>query len=118
MTRWYIAPELLCESNQYGKAADMWSVGCIFAELITRKPFFRGKTPLHQLEMIIEVLGCPIGEELSFTCHSGIATKAINHARLKARPLHRGLGRHLPSNIDPDAFRLLSKMLVVKPEGR
>lgn len=118
VTRWYRAPELLCESNDYGKPADMWSVGCIFAELITRKPFFQGRTPLHQLEMIIEVVGCPAVEELSFVKHSIVARNAILHALSKACPSKRGLRRYLPSNIDHDGFDLISKMIVLKPEER
>jgi len=43
-TRWYRAPELLIYQDQkgYSEAVDMWSVGCIFAELLTRKPFLPG----------------------------------------------------------------------------
>mmetsp|Transcript_14215 Transcript_14215/g.21853 ORF Transcript_14215/g.21853 Transcript_14215/m.21853 type:complete len:150 (+) Transcript_14215:310-759(+) len=41
VTRWYRAPELLCDSSKYGKAVDIWSVGCILAEMITREPFFQ-----------------------------------------------------------------------------
>ncbi|CAN0340351.1 unnamed protein product, partial [Ectocarpus fasciculatus] len=65
-TRWYRAPELLCYSSTYDTAVDMWSVGCIFAELVGRKPFFRGKNPMHQLQMIVDVLGNPSEEGLSF----------------------------------------------------
>lgn len=50
-TRWYRAPELLCYSSTYDTAVDMWSVGCIFAELLGRKPFFQGKNPMHQLQV-------------------------------------------------------------------
>ena len=50
----------LCESTSYGKAVDIWSVGCIFAELISHKPFFRGENPRHQLEIIINKLGAKI----------------------------------------------------------
>ena len=118
VTRWYRAPELLCESNHYGKAADIWSVGCIFAELITRKPFFQGKTPLHQLEMIIEVLGDPNERDISFIRHSPVARDVIKYARLKADPNKRGLKRYFPSTIGHDAFDLVNKMLVVNPEER
>ena len=50
----YRAPELLCNSPNYGKGLDIWSVGCIFAELLTHKPFFCGMNPQHQLEEIIK----------------------------------------------------------------
>ena len=43
--RWYRAPELLCEAAHYGKGIDIWSVGCIFAELLTHEAFFRGDNP-------------------------------------------------------------------------
>ena len=48
VTRWYRAPELLCESPYYGKPVDIWSVGCIFSELLAQEPFFRGENPQHQ----------------------------------------------------------------------
>lgn len=41
-TRWYRAPELLLSWAQYTTAVDMWSVGCIFAEMLKRRPFFPG----------------------------------------------------------------------------
>ena len=52
VTRWYRPPELLCDSPNYGKPVDVWSVGCIFAEVIVHEPFFRGNDPQHQLEII------------------------------------------------------------------
>mmetsp|Transcript_517 Transcript_517/g.1659 ORF Transcript_517/g.1659 Transcript_517/m.1659 type:complete len:409 (+) Transcript_517:125-1351(+) len=58
-TRWYRAPEVLCSWLDYGKAIDMWSVGCIFAEMIRRKPLFPGKNTQHQLQLIISCLGAP-----------------------------------------------------------
>ncbi|RYH05008.1 hypothetical protein EON65_45905 [archaeon] len=53
----YRAPELLLDCTSYGKPVDIWSVGCIFAELIVHEPFFRGDTPAHQLEVIINRIG-------------------------------------------------------------
>ena len=42
VTRWYRAPEVLLSWKNYSKAIDIWSVGCILAEMIIRKPFFKG----------------------------------------------------------------------------
>ena len=42
-TRWYRAPEIMLSLVEYGTAVDMWSVGCIFAEMLGRKPLFPGK---------------------------------------------------------------------------
>lgn len=60
VTRWYRPPELmLCADGNYTAAVDMWSVGCIFAELLGRKPLFPGKNFMHQLCLIFEVIGTP-----------------------------------------------------------
>ena len=58
-TRWYRAPEVLCGSPDYGPAVDMWSVGCIFGEMLSGKPLFPGQNTRHQLQVILKVLGCP-----------------------------------------------------------
>jgi len=62
----------LCDSSIYSKPVDVWSVGCIFAELFVHKPFFRGDNPRHQLETILAKLGCPPLRKLEF-----ITSKAI-----------------------------------------
>lgn len=115
VTRWYRAPELLCEASAYGKAVDIWSVGCIFAEILARKPFFQGKNPQHQLTLIVETVGCPPASELGFASHPA-AREVIDCAREKSVP--SGLRSRLPADVDAEAFDLLSKMLVVRPEDR
>ena len=45
--------------KEYTKANDVWSVGCLFAELLVRRPFFQGKDYIHQVMRITEVLGTP-----------------------------------------------------------
>lgn len=62
-TRWYRAPEIVLGSCHYSKAIDVWSVGCIMAEMITGKAPFPGKSTLNQIELIVELLG-----RLSITC--------------------------------------------------
>lgn len=58
-TRWYRAPELLFSMLDYSAAIDMWSVGCIFAEMIMRRQLFPGKDHMSQLKLIIYYLGSP-----------------------------------------------------------
>jgi mitogen-activated protein kinase 15 len=58
-TRWYRAPEILLGSTKYTKGVDMWSLGCILAELLLGKPFFPGTSTLNQLDRIMEVTGRP-----------------------------------------------------------
>lgn len=48
-TRWYRAPELLLSASEYTSAVDMWSVGCIFAEMLKRIPFLPGKDTENQI---------------------------------------------------------------------
>ena len=59
VTRWYRAPELLFGAKFYGSAVDMWSVGCIFSELLRRAPFFPGSSDIDQLARIFTALGTP-----------------------------------------------------------
>lgn len=59
VTLWYRAPELLLGAKTYDTAIDMWSVGCIFAELITKEPLFPGKNETDQIAKIFRLLGQP-----------------------------------------------------------
>ncbi|KAJ3152433.1 Cyclin-dependent kinase 10 [Geranomyces michiganensis] len=59
VTLWYRAPELLLGEKVYTTAIDMWSVGCIFGELLQCAPLLPGKTERHQLELICQLLGTP-----------------------------------------------------------
>eukprot|EP00747_Dinoflagellata_sp_TGD_P180333 gnl/TRDRNA2_/TRDRNA2_32610_c0_seq1.p1 gnl/TRDRNA2_/TRDRNA2_32610_c0~~gnl/TRDRNA2_/TRDRNA2_32610_c0_seq1.p1 ORF type:complete len:403 (-),score=88.63 gnl/TRDRNA2_/TRDRNA2_32610_c0_seq1:64-1272(-) len=63
-TRWYRAPEVLCSWTDYSCAIDIWSIGCILAEMLMRKPLYPGHNTQHQLDLIIGLLGSPEGEEL------------------------------------------------------
>ena len=63
VTRWYRSPELLFGAKQYGSAVDMWSVGCIFAELMLRTPFLAGESDIGQLNVIFQALGTPIEKD-------------------------------------------------------
>jgi serine/threonine protein kinase len=57
--RWYRAPELLLMWETATKAIDMWSIGCIFAELLGRNVLFPGKDYLNQIDLIVNILGTP-----------------------------------------------------------
>lgn len=58
-TRWYRAPELLYGSRTYTEGVDLWSVGCIFGEMINRSPIFPGENDIDQLGIVIRALGTP-----------------------------------------------------------
>lgn len=61
-TRWYRAPEIMLTFKEYTKAIDLWSVGCILAEMLSGKALFPGKDYHHQLTLIFDILGTPTGE--------------------------------------------------------
>ncbi|CAF3508416.1 hypothetical protein SNK03_011365 [Fusarium graminearum] len=62
VTLWYRAPELLLGAKTYDAAVDMWSVGCIFGELLTREPLLQGKNEVDQVSRIFELCGVPTEE--------------------------------------------------------
>ena len=112
-TRWYRPPEVLLEWDSYSKSLDVWSIGCIFAELIERKPLFQGNDSSHQIELIIMTLGTPKIEDI------------YKDGRLGSRELIYKFGKVeklnwkdiLPKATD-DAIDLLESMLKFDPDKR
>lgn len=66
VTRWYRAPEVILNASQYTKAIDMWSVGCIAAELLGKTALFPGEDFLDQVQRIISVLGTPSSKDMKY----------------------------------------------------
>ncbi|KAG8366930.1 hypothetical protein BUALT_Bualt16G0019200 [Buddleja alternifolia] len=62
VTLWYRPPELLLGSTNYGEAVDLWSVGCVFAELFIGRPLLKGRTEVEQLHKIFKLCGSPPDE--------------------------------------------------------
>ncbi|KAF2123254.1 kinase-like domain-containing protein [Lophiotrema nucula] len=63
VTLWYRAPEILLGGRQYSTGVDMWSVGCIFAEMCTRKPLFPGDSEIDEIFKIFRILGTPTEQD-------------------------------------------------------
>uniref|UniRef100_A0A7S0JZD0 Mitogen-activated protein kinase n=1 Tax=Cafeteria roenbergensis TaxID=33653 RepID=A0A7S0JZD0_CAFRO len=106
VTRWYRAPEILCEATTYGTAADVWGVGCIFGELLGRKTLFRGSSSKQQVELIISVLGSPTDEDLRGVEDPNIVRLIKSFPRRAPVPW-----THIFPDANPLALDLLSKML-------
>lgn len=112
-TRWYRAPEVILSWKQYTKAIDVWSVGCIFAELLGRKPLFQGKDYINQITRIVDIMGSPTEDDLQ------------NIGSEQARQYIRSLG-HRPKipltrlfpRATPLALDLLDRMLGFDPAKR
>ncbi|KAL8543585.1 hypothetical protein ACS0TY_004233 [Phlomoides rotata] len=113
VTRWYRAPELLLNCSEYTTAIDVWSVGCILAEILTREPLFPGKDYVHQLRLITELLGTPDESSLKFL-RSDNARRYVK--QLPQFP-KQNFATRFPS-MSPLALDLLGKMLVFDPEQR
>ncbi|KAJ6313594.1 hypothetical protein OIU76_010904 [Salix suchowensis] len=113
-TRWYRAPEL-CGSffSKYTPAIDIWSIGCIFAELLTGKPLFPGKNVVHQLDLMTDLLGTPSPEAIA-RVRNEKARRYLSSMR-KKRPIP--FSQKFP-NADPLALRLLERMLAFEPKDR
>lgn len=112
ITLWYRPPELLLGTTKYGPAVDMWSVGCIFAELLHGKPIFPGKDEPEQLNKIFELCGAP--DEVNWP---GVSKIPWYNNFKPSRPLKRRL-REVFRHFDRHALELLDKMLTLDPSQR
>lgn len=112
-TRWYRAPEVILSWKEYGKAIDLWSAGCVIAELLSRRPLFPGKNYLHQVDVICALTGTPTEEELSNIPNE----QAANYVRkLGVRP--RVPLRKVFPKAPAMLVDLLSRLLVFDPLKR
>lgn len=113
-TRWYRAPEL-CGSffSKYTPAIDIWSIGCIFAEVLTGKPLFPGKNVVHQLDLMTDLLGTPSLDTIT-RVRNDKARRYLTCMR-KKQPMPFEL--KFP-NADPLALRLLERLLAFDPKDR
>uniref|UniRef100_A0A0E0C5A7 mitogen-activated protein kinase n=1 Tax=Oryza meridionalis TaxID=40149 RepID=A0A0E0C5A7_9ORYZ len=113
-TRWYRAPEL-CGSffSKYTPAIDIWSVGCIFAEMLMGKPLFPGKNVVHQLDLMTDLLGSPSGETIS-RIRNEKARQYLGNMRKKPRV---PFSQKFPG-ADPMALHLLERLLAFDPKDR
>eukprot|EP01006_Ploeotia_vitrea_P038012 TRINITY_DN66192_c8_g3_i2.p1 TRINITY_DN66192_c8_g3~~TRINITY_DN66192_c8_g3_i2.p1 ORF type:complete len:308 (+),score=166.46 TRINITY_DN66192_c8_g3_i2:227-1150(+) len=113
VTRWYRAPEVMVACQEYDFKLDVWSVGCIFAELMMRDPLFPGEDYIHQMKLIFDVLGTPSSADMDFVTN--------DHARKYIQGLKKSEPKDLSKLIpgaSPLAIDLLQKMLKFNPEQR
>ncbi|KAI6177534.1 Mitogen-activated protein kinase [Aphelenchoides bicaudatus] len=114
VTQYYRAPELLMGARKYTGAIDVWSVGCIFAELLGRRILFQAHGPIEQLNQIVALLGTPTPEAMRTACEG-----ARNHVLRNSRHQHdpARLNRQFPL-AGQDAIQLLTEMLQFDPDKR
>ncbi|CAH1640576.1 unnamed protein product [Spodoptera littoralis] len=113
VTIWYRAPELLLLSDEYSTPIDMWSVGCIFAELITMRPLFPGRSEMDQINKIFEGLGTPTD-----ATWPGFSELPVDSITFKKHPTG-GLREKINSNLlSEDGMSLLQDFLLYDPARR
>ena len=113
VTRYYRAPEIMLSSHHYSKKIDVWSVGCSFAELLTKKFLFPGENYIAQIKLIIEALGSPSEEDLNFISNESAKKYVRDLGKIKKKPIEKIVNYPYPLALD-----LLDKMLVFNPEKR
>lgn len=114
VTQYYRAPEILMGAKHYGSGVDIWSVGCIFAELLGRRILFQAQSPIQQLELITDLLGTPSVDDMRTACDGARA-----HLRRQPhKPPSLAALYTLSSQATHEAVHLLCRMLVFNPKKR
>ncbi|CAL9069546.1 shaggy-related protein kinase alpha-like isoform X2 [Musa acuminata AAA Group] len=110
-SRYYRAPELIFGAIEYTTAIDIWSAGCVLAELLLGQPLFPGESGVDQLVEIIKVLGTPTREEIK--CMNPNYTE-FKFPQIKGHPWHKIFHKRMP----PEAVDLVSRLLQYSPNLR
>lgn len=112
-SRWYRAPEILLGSVEYSFHCDIWSLGCVFGEMLLGRVLFQGSSTLNQLEKIFEVIGRPSENDLE-AINSPSAKSLLSAVEVKHQI---GLDK-LFENFPPSAQNLISGLLCLNPQER
>lgn len=111
VTLWYRAPEVLLGGKQYSTGVDMWSIGCIFAEMVNRKPLFPGDSEIDEIFRIFRIMGTPneqVWPEINYLPDFKPTFPKWNKKNLK----------EVVPSLDDDGIDLLKSLLVYDPAGR
>ncbi|CAN0908703.1 Probable serine/threonine-protein kinase At1g09600 [Linum grandiflorum] len=112
VTLWYRPPELLLGSTEYGVEVDLWSSGCILAELFNGKPIMPGRTEVEQIHKIFKLCGSPSDEYWK-------KSKLSHNTVFKPQqPYKRRFAETFKDLIPSSAMALLEVLLAVEPENR
>ena len=76
-TRYYRAPEIMLTWQKYDVEVDIWSAGCIFAEMLEGKPLFPGKDHVNQFSIITELLGTPPDDVIQTICSENVRNSSL-----------------------------------------
>lgn len=111
-SRYYRAPELIFGSTQYTTSIDIWSAGCVMAELLLGQPMFPGDTGIDQLVEIIKVLGTPTKDQIK-------TMNSQNYTEYKFPPIKgHAWAKVFRKGTPPEAIDLVDKLLTYVPDNR
>lgn len=113
VTRWYRAPELLLQERYYNGAIDVWSVGCVLAELLGRKPVFPGTDYIDEIIQITNIIGTPTDQDISSLTSDAAKEFIRNLQRKESIPLDE-----LFPKAEALAIDLLTRTLKFNPAER
>ncbi|EAS04143.2 glycogen synthase kinase-3 (macronuclear) [Tetrahymena thermophila SB210] len=111
-SRYYRAPELMFMATQYTNSIDVWSVGCVIAEMVLGDPIFAGESSVDQLIEIIKILGTPTLQQIQ---HMNPDHQPTQMPKIKPTPWSKVFKN---CKVDPLAIDLISKVLVYSPQLR
>ncbi|CAO2146046.1 unnamed protein product [Urochloa humidicola] len=110
-TLWYRPPELLLGATKYGPSVDMWSTGCILAELLAGKPILPGRTEVEQLHKIFKLCGSPSDEYWN-------KLEVPQTGMFKPGSQYKGCIAETFKDFPPSALILLGSLLALEPDAR
>ncbi|KAF3097221.1 Cyclin-dependent kinase catalytic subunit [Orbilia oligospora] len=111
VTLWYRAPEILLGSKQYSTGIDTWSIGCIFAEMVTRRPLFPGDSEIDEIFKIFSILGTP--DDATWPGVSSLPDYKTTFPQWDRKDLATQV-----KGLDEAGLDLLEQTLVYDPVGR
>jgi len=111
VTLWYRPPELLLGATEYGVAVDLWSAGCILAELLAGKPIMPGQTEIEQLHKIFKLCGSPSED---YWAKAKLPDVTLFKPQ---RPYRRKIAETF-KDFSPTALALLDTLLAIEPSAR
>jgi len=112
-TRWYRAPEIMLNWMHYNQTVDVWSVGCIMAELLVSSPLFPGMDHIDQLNRILSLVGSPSQEMLDRMTSDSAKNYILNLPRQQKKSFVNYF-----KGANPKAIDLMENMLELDPEKR
>ncbi|XP_039988079.1 mitogen-activated protein kinase 12 [Xiphias gladius] len=113
VTRWYRAPEVILSWMRYTQTVDIWSAGCIMAEMLHGKPLFKGSDHLDQLTEIMKITGTPTQEFISKLESEDAKSYIRSLPKVEKKDLQKVF-----STTIPQAVSVLEHMLLLDPQSR